>query len=186
MSFNVSEYEDRLVPWSDIKGHMPFLRETAASYREPVVIELGTRTGNSTAAFLAGCSGNGGKVWSVDIADPEVPDHWREPMWLGPWEFLKADDVSPAAQGWLPLECDILFIDTSHTFEQTLAELRLYVPRVKPGGVVLLHDTEWEPPGHATDYPTGTVTEALNAYCEESGLSWVNRTGSYGLGIIRR
>jgi predicted O-methyltransferase YrrM len=180
--FNVSEYEDRLVPWSDMQGHMAFLRDTVAACTGPVVIELGTRSGNSTAAFLAAVTGNSGELWSVDISAPDVPEHWHA---LGYWSFLEADDVSPEAQEWLPAQCDVLFIDTSHEYGHTLEELRLYVPRVKPGGVVLLHDTEWEPPGHALDRPGGTVNDALNAWCEETGRSWENRTGSYGLGIVR-
>jgi len=183
MSFSLSEYEDRLIPWSDLQGHMPFLRETAEGYDKPTIIEFGVRSGQSTSCFLAAIAKCGGEIWSIDVDPAQVPAHWHD---LPHWHFLQADDVSPEAQAWLPAEVDVLFIDTDHSYWQTMAELRLYVPRVRPGGVVLLHDTEWLPPGHATDFPTGTVTEALNAYCEEAGLSWVNRTGSYGLGIIRR
>ena len=183
MAFDIAEYDHRLNGfWSDIQGHMPFLRETIAAYDKPVGIELGVRSGQSTSAFLAGIAGNGGQLWSVDIDEPQVPPHWRD---LPEWHLLVADDLSPQAQAWLPAQCDVLFIDTSHTVEQTMAELRLYVPRVKPGGVVLLHDTEWKEPGTMLDAPGGWVTQALDAYCKETGLSWVNRTGSYGMGVIR-
>ena len=191
MAFDIAEYEHRLTGfWSDIQGHMPFLKETAEGYAEPVIIELGVRSGQSTSAFLAGIAGNGGGLWSCDIDQPSVPDHWHG---LPQWHLLVADDLSPAAQAWLPAQCDVLFIDTSHTVEQTLGELRTYVPRVRKrnpegreGGVVLLHDTEWAPQGdEQLAEPGGPVAEALDVYCAETGRSWVNRAGSYGLGIIR-
>ncbi len=180
MTFDVAEYEHRLASWSDIQGHMPFLRETAASYADPVIIELGTRSGQSTAAFLAGLGG--GCLWSVDTDQPDVPAHWHR---LPQWHLLVADDVGPQARAWLPARCDVLFIDTSHEFRHTVTELFLYVPRVRPGGVALLHDTQWEYPSTDLGMPAGPVAGALDAYCEVTGLSWENRPGSYGLGVIR-
>ncbi len=183
MTFDLAEYDHRLNGfWSDIQGHMSFLKEAAESYDKPVIIELGVRSGQSTSAFLAGIAGNGGELWSCDIDQPSVPDHWHG---LPQWHLLVADDLGAEAQAWLPAQCDVLFVDTSHTVEQTRRELETYVPRVKPGGVVLMHDTEWQAPGTMLDAPGGWVTEALNAYCAETGLSWANRTGSYGLGVIR-
>jgi len=160
---------------------MPFLRQTAQDYHEPVIIELGTRTGQSTSAFLAAIETYGGELWSVDIDEAQVPSHWRG---LPYWHFLRADDLHPAAQAWLPQRCDILFIDTSHEYGHTLAELRIYAPRVLPGGVVLCHDTQFEPPGHDRGTPDGEVAQALDTYCKEAGLSWENRPGFYGLGTI--
>jgi cephalosporin hydroxylase len=84
-----------------------------------------------------------------------------------------------------PAEVDVLFIDTSHTYEQTLAELHTYVSRVRAGGVVMCHDTEVEGPagvGASTPFP---VARALDTFCEETGLTWVNQPGSHGLGVIQ-
>lgn len=167
---------------------MSFLRETAASYPEPAVIEAGVRTGNSTACFLAAALERDGQVWSVDIAPAQVPARWHDTPC---WHFLQADDISEQAQAWLPGKCDVLFIDSSHQYGHTLAELALYVPRVRPGGVVLLHDTEWEQTGPTPDHcrqlgePGGAVTAALDEWTARTGMAWENRPGSYGLGIIR-
>jgi predicted O-methyltransferase YrrM len=184
VSFDIAEYEHRLSFWSDIGGHMPFLRQTAESYAEPVIIELGVRSGQSMSAFLAGIQGNGGRLWSVDCDPPQVPAHWHD---LPEWRFLQADDVGAQAREWLPQACDLLFIDTSHEFRHTVTELFLHVPRVKPGGIVLLHDTEWAPDGdEQMAEPGGPVAEALDVYCAGTGLSWVNRAGSYGMGVLKR
>ena len=158
---------------SDIALHLPFLYDSAQG---STVIELGVRTGNSTAAFLAA----GAEVWSADTGDPSVPAEWREnPR----WHFLLGDDLSPEILAGLPAAADIVFIDTAHTYDHTLAELRAYAPRA--GRLVLLHDTQWVPGGIDGGTPTGEVARALDGYCVEAGLSWENRPGSYGLGVIR-
>jgi predicted O-methyltransferase YrrM len=178
----LKEYEQRLAEWSDIQQHMAFMRGTAASYAVPRIIELGVRGGNSTSAFLAAAGEVGGELWSVDIAGALVPDHWHD---LPYWHFLKAGDCSPEALAWLPLKCDVLFVDTSHTQEHTRHELEVFVPRVRRGGVALLHDTMWEDPAEELEEPTGPVARALDAFCRDRGLSWENRRGSYGLGVVR-
>jgi cephalosporin hydroxylase len=192
----VSAYGDYLArlagPWSDIQAHLEFLHTTALAYG--TLVELGVRSGNSTAALLAAKDRHAypasdirstetwGGLWSVDIAQPDVPGYWHD---LDHWHFLQADDTSPQAQKWLPEKFNLLFIDTSHGYEHTLAELMLYVPRVESGGIVLLHDTEWEYPAVQLAGPTGPVARALTDYCTLEDLYWANRPGSYGLGVIR-
>lgn len=182
MSDLIAEYRRRLAEPSDIQGHLEFMHLEVADRPGAVVIELGTRSGNSTAALLAGTEYTGGTVWSCDIEAPQVPDRWYS---LPSWRFLQADDLSGRAAGILPAECDVLVIDTSHEYRHTLAELRVYAPRVRPGGVVLMHDTEWEPPVVQLPGPTGEVAHALDTYCLESSRHWVNRPGCYGMGVIR-
>lgn len=158
------DYANRLRAPSDIQGHMPYLYERAHG----TVIELGVRSGNSTSAFLAA----GADVWSCDMAEPKIPESW----WSLPnWHFTRAVSWSPQAIMGLPLGCEVLFVDTSHEFVDTMCELRLYASRVRHGGVVLMHDTE---------YGEREVARALDRYCKEEGLRWSNRGGSFGLGVI--
>jgi cephalosporin hydroxylase len=180
-------YLDRLARWSDIQEYLPFLHETARSYPGVRVLELGTRKGNSTLAFLAAAEAAGGHVWSADISDvtrdPEGMAPWARCPW---WTFTRGDDTDPAVQSLLPARCDVLFIDTSHEYAHTLAELRAYVPRLAAGGVALLHDTHvtgW--PGYRREGNLPPVWQALDDYCPETGLSWEDTPGVYGLGVIR-
>lgn len=140
------------------------------------ILELGVRRGNSTISFLAALeTDRKGHLWSIDIAPPEVPLEWHESEH---WSFLKAHDLSSRAADWAPGEVDVLFVDTEHDFGHVKAELDLWVPRVRAGGVVLVHDT---------DQPdlSGPGT-ALTAYCEEHPeLEWRNKAGCHGLGIMR-
>jgi predicted O-methyltransferase YrrM len=172
------DYLDRLAAWSDIQGHIEFLYDTACGYGSPVVIELGVRSGVSTAAFLAAAERSGGVVWSCDTAAADVPPAWRLDV---AWRFVCGDDLDPAVSSALPPWCDVLFIDTTHDHDQTLAELTLYMPRLRPGGTAVLHDTCWAEDGLEPDRGVAT---ALDAWCASNGGTWENRPGSYGMGVI--
>jgi cephalosporin hydroxylase len=179
-----AEYRARRGIWSDVQDHLPFLYEVTCGYDRPVVIELGVRTGFSTAAFLAAAFAMAGSVHSADIEQPGVPGEWlADPL----WHFTLGDDLSPAVTAALPARCDVLFIDTLHSREHTLAELGEYMPRVAPGGTALFHDTHMPVPPQTADpgYPAGGVKEALDEWCARTGQQWQNRAGSYGLGVIR-
>jgi len=179
-------YLDRLSRWSDIQEYLPLLHDAARSCPQARILELGARRGNSTLAFLAGAKQSGGHVWSADIDDvrklPDGMGPWRH---LDRWTFIQGDDMDPAIQARLPAEVDILFVDTSHEYGHTLAELRAYMPRVARGGVALFHDTRilgtWSEPGDTVP----PVARALDDWCEETGLSWENLPGEYGLGVVR-
>jgi predicted O-methyltransferase YrrM len=171
------EYAMRCGMPSDIVDHLPRLY-AEASTGDAVVIELGVRTGNSTVAFLAAVEKHGGHVYSVDIVRPRAPWHNHSQ-----WTFLVGDDLEIVGQ--LP-GCDVLFIDTSHHYRHTLDELETYVPKVKPGGVVLLHDVELErPEGAPPDDPPFPVTVAVDEYCAAHHLVPEYVEGCYGLGVIR-
>ena len=175
-----AEYEVRCREWSDIVDHLPRLYDEA-SRGDCRVLELGVRSGNSTAAFLAAVEKHGGHVWSVDIVQPHVPPQWFA---HDQWTFAAGNDLELADR--LPRDVDVLFIDTSHHYRQTLWELELYVEHVKPGGVVLLHDTELErPDGAADDDPAFPVLAAVWEYCSRVGLTYELVAGCNGLGVIR-
>jgi predicted O-methyltransferase YrrM len=182
-----ADFEQRVRSGSDISDYLEYLceqaQQRASGAEDAVLVELGVRTGNSTCAFLLALArACQGMLWSVDIAEPQVPVGWRGLPW---WNLLVADDVSVQAQAWLPCDIDLLFIDTSHSYEHTRAELNLYAPRMRPGGLVLLHDTQWKYPDVALPEPAGPVAEAASEFCQRTGRSWQNRPGRYGLGIIR-
>jgi predicted O-methyltransferase YrrM len=177
-----SEYRGRLRIDSDIRDHLPFLYDTTCRYPIARVLELGTRWGTSTAAFLAAADLVDGHVWSVDIGPVKAPDWWEA---TGRWTLTLGDDMHPAVRAAQPEQVDVLFIDTSHAYQHTLDELRIYVPRVASGGTVLLHDTELEcPEDRDPDDPPFPVARALDTFCEETGMQWSNRDGCWGLGVI--
>lgn len=169
----LAEYERRLTGrWTDIQDQLPALFDRACRYERVRVCEFGVRTGESTAAFLAAAEATGGHVWSYDIDEPRVPSWWLEsPLWT----FTRASSLEVDAP-----ECDVLFIDTSHTYADTVAELERLVPLVTPGGVVLCHDTRLRNP----PFEPLAVARALDDYCAKTGLPWLELGGRYGLGEI--
>lgn len=175
-----ADYRARCEQGSDIMQWLPTLYGTVATYARPTVVELGVRSGNSTAALLAAADLTDGHVHSCDVNVPAVPEWWQD---SGRWTVHIGDDVNPAILADMPDAIDVLFIDSSHHYDHTLTELRAYVPRMRQGGTVLMHDTELEMPegSQGEPYP---VARALNAYCAEAELIWVNNTGCYGLGVI--
>jgi cephalosporin hydroxylase len=118
----------------------------------------------------------------VDIATPQVPlDRW---LASGYWSLTVGDDmqVVPVPEA----RFDVLFIDTSHAYDHTLAELRKFVPLVAPGGTVLLHDTRLQAPDGVGQQPPFPVARALDAFCAETGRTWTDHDAQYGLGEISR
>jgi predicted O-methyltransferase YrrM len=154
--------------WSDVQSHLTTLFDCAHG----AVLELGVRAGISTTALLAGVEAHGGHVWSVDRDD-------CAPVWAGhaQWSFIQADSLDEA-RIIVPAVLDVLWIDTEHTEERTIAELRAWGGHVRPGGVILLHDTD-----DSSTYPG--VRNAISVYCSTRNLTPLYMPGSYGLGVIR-
>lgn len=176
------DYELRCTVGSDIVGHLPYLHGRAAQ-RGVCALELGVRSGESTAALLAAAEAHGGHLWSVDIEHPNVPEHW----WGNPsWTFIEGDDLDHLVSDRCPTKLDLLFIDTSHRYRHTRDELTLYGERVRSGGVILLHDTDLEvAPGSVADEDRGyPVRRAVEDWCRPRFLKPDFREGWHGLGVI--
>jgi len=144
-------------------------------HRDKVVVELGTRRGNSTRALLAAVNDSGGHLYSVDIGKcwRAVSALHEEPNWT----FTRGDDLEVVKQWSLPI--DHLFIDTSHTYEHTLTELREWGGWVKLHGIISLHDIHYR--------KTPGVMEAIQKYLSENlSFQFTEYKGSNGLGVIKK
>jgi predicted O-methyltransferase YrrM len=171
-------YESYVANPSDINEHLTFIHDLVIELNAQQVVELGVRSGVSTAAFLAALEETGGRLWSCDIAHHNAPviiaDHPQ-------WEFHIGDDLQLAAES--PL-CDVLFIDTSHAYKQTVDELNAYAGKAR---VVLLHDTTLEQPGGVGEQPPFPVRQACLDWLEaHPGWDWHEFTHNNGLGVMRR
>jgi hypothetical protein len=142
-----ARYMQECFTQSDIQQHLPLLYSLARGN----VLELGTRTGVSTAALLAGVEKRGGHVWSVDVQDCGAL-YQGHPQWT----FVQGDsrdtswthhpserNASEAAR--TPDQVDVLLIDTEHNYSQAAAELAAWSSCLAPGAFVLMHDPETFP-----------------------------------------
>jgi predicted O-methyltransferase YrrM len=120
------------------------------------VLEIGTHIGCSTLSLAVALQRTAGKLWTVDIQD--VNDPAARP-WLvhgssaSPAElaerlgcrqritFVTADSLSflGAEQGD-PGGFDLIFLDGLHFAAQVYQEIPLALRRLRPGGLILLHD----------------------------------------------
>jgi len=163
---------------SDINEHLPMLSTIASNAHH--VVELGARSGLSTVAWLHGLRVTQGRLTSVDLdPPPDIGEHAN-------WTHIQGDDTDPDVLAQVD-ECDVLFVDTSHHYEHTRWELDNWGRKVRPGGVIVCHDTElerpWDPPCPETD-PDFPVASAIDEFCAANGLKWINVPGCWGLGII--
>ncbi|MHB1861388.1 MAG: class I SAM-dependent methyltransferase [Gemmatimonadaceae bacterium] len=127
---------------TDISDHLATIYAEALELRPELIVELGTRGGESTFSLIGAVRRSGGTVVSVDIEDCARLDMGNQ------WQFICADDVAlaPKFSAWakergLAEQIDVLFIDTSHLYEHTKQELAAWAPLVAPGGKIILHDT---------------------------------------------
>lgn len=128
----------------------------------PTMVEVGVLLGKSLAYLgveLAN-SGKGGRAVGVDLFGglpagfdwPEVAaaDHYdtvrRNLSPVSIVELVQAPSVDGAAK-FADGSCDLVFIDAAHDYDNVLADLRAWWPKVKPGGVFAGHD-------YSTDAPT--------------------------------
>lgn len=158
-----SRYLQHYYTQSDMQHHLGLLFSLAKGN----VVELGTRTGVSTAALLAGVERHGGHVWSVDIDDcSHLFEH-------GQWDFYRGDSRDPEVAKRAKL-IDLLLIDTEHTTEQASAELELWADYMRPGGTILLHDIETFP----------GVRRAVIEFCAKRGWRWTAVLPCHGMAIV--
>jgi predicted O-methyltransferase YrrM len=172
-------YQRRAATQSDLGHNLHVLFGAAAKYPACKIVEIGVNSGQSTTAFLAAAELVGGHVWSVDI-DPDcrfAAEYAREGS-RGPWTFILGDSAQQATVDQTPDDADLLFIDSSHTYAQTRAELENYLPRIRPGGTVLMHDTDLPTQGEE-------VRAALDEILPGFGLTWRECGGENGLGLIQ-
>jgi predicted O-methyltransferase YrrM len=178
-------YIDHIFPLIEplfmIDTHMSFeervtLFMLAASLGEGFVAgEVGSYLGASTSFLAAAASVRHGHVhavdtWQNDAMPGSLPeDTWqrfcentmRFRDWItthrGPAGQMK--DRVPAL--------DLLFLDGDHSYDGTRADLVNYAPKLKPGGVLVLHDFNYD-----------TVQRAVRDYFQERPLQNAGRTDS--------
>jgi predicted O-methyltransferase YrrM len=124
----------------DISEHLPILCMLVTEFELKEIVELGTRTGNSSLTLLAAAKSVGGRVLSMDIQPCELAQERVASAGLADhWTFRHADDLG-VADSEIPDPIDLLFIDTWHTYNQLTAELKKYTPRLRPGSWIAIHD----------------------------------------------
>lgn len=127
-----------------------------------VFVEVGSWKGRS-AAFLATEIHNSGKDIRLHCVDtwegtPDENEHQTDPDVVA-GELLDRfkENVAPvahvisivrkpsieAATLYLDDSLDFVFIDAGHTFADVDADIKAWLPKVRPGGMIAGHDFDW-------------------------------------------
>jgi predicted O-methyltransferase YrrM len=160
---------------SDISEHLQFLHDVTVVMNAKQVVELGVREGCSTSAFLSALTETSGNLWSCDIQRPigEVAkflDNFN-------WSFNLGNSISLTTIKVIPNSYDIVFIDTSHFFNETYQEMTLYFQNLRLGGLMILHDSN--EPVYATE------KDAINRFMDLHTTSeWFEFKNNHGLFVI--
>lgn len=125
-----------------VASYYLFLYELARLASPEVIIETGTRRGHSAVQFAAGAPA--AKVYTIDILESSKADVARFPVQNV--VALTGDSTALADQirAMAPV-CDILLLDSDHSYRVSRAEYLAYRPLVRDGGIILLDDININP-----------------------------------------
>lgn len=107
------------------------------------LVEIGVFRG-STSRFLAGAlSDHGGTLHLVDVDRAALATARRS---IGDVSRVTVIEhaglsTSSAVLTAVPSGCDLVYLDANHSEDGVHSELACWIPKVRPGGVVAVHDT---------------------------------------------
>lgn len=166
--------ESCMIQPTDIHEHLATLHMLTIELKLKSILELGTRTGESTIALLQAAKEINGKVTSLDI-DPclEAKKLVNSVGLEKYWTFIQTDDLK--IEWNEPI--DHLFMDSSHTYEQTMMEFKKFEPFVRAGGIITLHDI----------VSCSPVLLAIRDYINErDDIRFYKYYNNNGLGILKK
>ena len=136
--------------WS---GHLTFANDLIKALQPSLIVELGTQWGESYFTFCQSVAEN-----NLSCACYAI-DHWRGEPHAGFYEeevyndvaaynaanystfsYLLRSSFDAARPQFEDASIDLLHIDGLHTYEAVRHDFENWLPKVKPGGVILLHD----------------------------------------------
>jgi len=126
---------------NDISDHFENIFYETFLIKPELILELGVRSGESTGIFIQVCEMINSDLISIDLEDCSnviKSDKWKF-IKYNSINFLQEYDTWSKSNGYnIP---DVIFIDTSHLYEETLVELELSSKLLKKDGAIMLHDT---------------------------------------------
>ena len=134
-------------------GHIPFAYDLVRVLRPSLLVELGTWNGDSFFAFCQSIAD-----FSLNTRCYAV-DHWKGDDQAGQspdaqfarvqaycsanypvFAYLMRTDFASASSEFNDQTIDLLHIDGMHTYEAVSGDFAAWFPKVRPGGVILIHD----------------------------------------------
>ncbi|MDD2665856.1 MAG: class I SAM-dependent methyltransferase [Methanocellales archaeon] len=127
---------------TDISDHLVTLFVESLSTKPRLIVELGVRGGESTFVLERVAKLCDSTLISVDIEDCSDISSYKN------WIFVQSDDIEFAKrfEKWcarhdIQPKINVLFVDTSHIFENTVQEIENWFPFLRERSKVFFHDT---------------------------------------------
>ena len=141
-------------------------QELIVSLRPELIVETGTADGGSALFLATVCDAiDCGEIVSIDIeAKPNRPEHDRV-------TYVTASSVAPETLGLVAEYAHdrspvLVILDSDHSRDHVLAELRAYAPFVTPGSYLVVEDTNLNGHPVVPNFGPGP-TEALQEFLAE-------------------
>jgi len=170
----VTSYRRSLETKSDIQQHLGVL--CGLAMQSKLVVEFGVRHGFSTSALCVAKA----PVVSYDIVDCE-PHASRLRKEHPHWKFIQASSLDVV----IP-QCDLLFIDSKHTYDQLFSELNKHHSSVRKW--IVMHDTEKF--GRVDYYGKKPgIMDAIEVFRSDNHATWkllLHLPNNNGLTILQR
>jgi hypothetical protein len=140
--------------------HIYFAYDLVADLQPALLVELGTDRGESYFAFCQSAVENHTRTKAFAI------DHWRGDAHAGGYDEATYEDVAAhnhryyssfstllrqnfdeALRHFEDGSIDLLHLDGHHTEDAVRHDLQSWLPKLRPGGILLLHDVAMQGPG---------------------------------------
>lgn len=123
-----------------------FLAQLVFHARPRTVVELGCFVGWTSVHLALALQARGatGQLYCVDYQQDYLDvtkDNLVRHKAAGGARFVRGMSLDASVLAALPARPDIVFLDTSHEYPDTLKEIEAYLPRLAPGGFLVIHDT---------------------------------------------
>ncbi|MEY2564895.1 MAG: hypothetical protein QOH88_3088 [Verrucomicrobiota bacterium] len=183
-------FEPRVYGVGAWTSHLHFAYDLVATLKPGILVELGVDRGESYFAFCQSAAENktGTRCFGVDswqgdqhaggydeTTFAQVSAHNRANY--GEFSSLVRSSFDAALAAFAPESIDVLHLDGLHTEAAVRHDLESWLPKVRPGGIILLHDVEVR----TRDFGVWKVWAEL---CERN-RSWTFPDGP-GLGIWQK
>ncbi len=134
-------------------GHIPFAFELVGRLRPRVIVELGTYSGSSFAAFCQAVEACGldTKCYGIDLWEGDMHmGHFDETLFREISAYVEENhprvatlvrkDFNQAVKQFDDNSVDLLHIDGMHTYEAVSNDFHTWLPKMSERGVILFHD----------------------------------------------
>lgn len=159
----------RFLDWEDVDLIQELAKGLPAGAR---VADLGAGSGTTALSVFAVCPDI--KVYTVDHSGEAIYWSGKAVENIGryaDWFPIHGDSISVIDKAKIYSPFDMLMIDTSHEYQETVDELSHWLPLVKPNGPVWLHDYRGEYPGVPKAVDEAVERGELKPYAIK-GLGW--------------